>query len=209
MLPADVPVDLDRAEAQRQALAELAHPAYQQAAPSWVQRMIEDLVQRAAELAGRAADLAPGGWWGIFGLALLVGGLIAVIRWRLGPVARRTELTFTSEPETTSAQFRARAEAAAAGERWDEAITQRMRALARAAEERGLIAAGPGRTADELAAEVSAQLPSAGPALRRAVAVFDRVRYGRKGGDDAGYIRVVAADEALASAPRVDAGVPG
>lgn len=200
MLPTDVPVELDRAEAQRQALAELANVAYKQAAPSWVQRLIDWLIARASELAQRAADAAPGGWWGIFGLALLVGGLIAVVRWRLGPVARRAELTFTVEPETTAAQFRQRAEAAAAGERWEEAITQRMRALVRSAEERALITPRPGRTVDELAAEVSAQLPAAAPALSRAVAVFDQVRYGHKGGDDAGYVRVVVADNALGGA---------
>src|SRR5207342_1782676 len=53
----------------------------------------------------------------------------------------------------SGAEHRARAAAAAAAGRYDEAVRESMRAIARRLDERALLDPRPGRTADELAAE--------------------------------------------------------
>jgi hypothetical protein len=57
-------------------------------------------------------------------------------------------------------------------------------------EERGILPARVGRTADELAAEASRLLPNQGAGLRDAARLFDEVRYGERAGTAAGYERL-------------------
>ncbi len=178
LAPLDVPVDLPRDPARRLADLELADPVYGSARPGLIQRAIDwlvDWVQRAAAQAGAAA---PGGWLGILGLVLLVVVIVLFVRWRVGPVSRAGGLTLRVDPGTSAAQYRARAEEFAEAGRWEEAISARMRALVRASQERGLIDAQPGWTADEVAAEVARRVPDARAALVRAARGFDDVRYG-------------------------------
>jgi hypothetical protein len=207
MLGGDVPIDLDRQAAQREAIAELANPDYRAAQPSWLERAVGWLVDRVTEWATRASEAAPGGLWGLLGLVIVVVVAVVVIRWRIGPVARSAALEFHVDPTIPAATYRQRADQLAASGQWAPAIAERMRAIVRAAEERGLADARPGRTADELAALIAEQAPTAGADMVRAADVFDRVRYGGRPGDPRGYQQLVAADEALSHAPRVRAQV--
>ncbi|MGB7979579.1 MAG: DUF4129 domain-containing protein [Candidatus Nanopelagicales bacterium] len=208
--PFDVPIDLPRDPARRLAELELADPAYGSARPGLIQRAIDwlvDWVQRAAAQAGAAA---PGGWLGILGLVLLVIVVVLFVRWRVGPMSRASGLTFSVDPGTTAAQYRARAEQLAAAGQWDEAISARMRALVRASQERGLIDAQPGWTADEVAAEVARKVPDARAALVRAARRFDDVRYGGRPGSAEGYRELLLADTKAAEARvAVGAASPG
>ena len=186
--PVDVPVDLTRDQAQRLAELELSDPAYRAAQPSLIERAINWLVEWVQRAADRAAGAAPGGWLGILGLVLLIVVAVLFIRWRIGPVSRSAGLTFTVDPGTSAAQYRTHAEELAAAGQWDEAVSERMRALVRASQERGLIDAHPGWTADEVAAEVGQRVPDA-PRLCLAAAArtFDEVRYGGRPGSPAAY----------------------
>lgn len=196
--PGDVPVDLTREQAQRLAELELSDPAYRAAQPGFVERAITWLVEWVQRVAERAADAAPGGWLGILGLALLVVVAVLFIRWRIGPLSRAAGLTFTVDPGTSAAQYRARAEELAAVGQWDEAISQRMRALVRAGQERGLIDTHPGWTADEVAASVAEREPAARDLLSVAARTFDEVRYGGRPGSPAAYRAVAEADDRVA-----------
>ena len=198
-IPADVPVDLTRAQAQRLAELELSDPAYRAAQPGFVERAITWLVEWVQRVAQRAADAAPGGWLGILGLVLLVVVAVLFIRWRVGPLSRAAGMTFTVDPGTSAAQYRSRAEELAAAGQWDEAISQRMRALVRAGQERGLIDTHPGWTADEVAASVAERVPEARDQLTAAARTFDEVRYGGRPGSLAAYRAVAEADDGVAA----------
>lgn len=201
--PGDVPVDLTREEARRLAELELADPAYAAAEPSIWQRAIEWIIARVQEVIDGVADAAPGGWWGVLALVLVLVLVAALIRWRLGPVARTSPLALTVDPTTSAAQFRARADRAAAAGEWEAAIIDRMRALVRSGQERGLIDDRPGWTADEVSAELGAQLPGAAGALAAATRTFDEVRYGGRPATSEAHALLVRADVAAAGAPVV------
>jgi hypothetical protein len=203
----DAPIDLDRAEAARQAAAELANPAYRAAQPTWLERLVSWLMDQLSELVSRASAAAPGGWWGILGLAVVVGATVVLIRWRVGPIARNRTLELVVDPAIPASEYRDRASRSAASGDWEEAVRLRMSAIVRCAEERGLAPNRPGRTVDEFADEICEVAPSAEGPVRRAVAVFDRVRYGGQPADEPGYVALVAADDVLASAPRARAEV--
>lgn len=194
-LPVDAPVELTRDQAQRLAELELADPAYRAAQPGLVERVIRWLVEWVQRVADRAAEAAPGGWLGILGLVLLIVVAVLFIRWRIGPVSRSAGITFTVDPGTSAAQYRRHADELAAAGQWDAAVSERMRALVRASQERGLIDAHPGWTADEVADEVGLQVPGARDALTGAARTFDEVRYGGRPGSAAAYRAVAEADD--------------
>lgn len=196
--PVDVPVELTRDQAQRLAELELADPAYRAAQPGLVQRVIAWLVEWVQRAAERAAEAAPGGWLGILGLVLVVVVAVLFIRWRIGPVSRSAGLTFTVDPGMSAAQYRTNAEALAAAGQWEQAVSERMRALVRACQERGLIDAHPGWTADEVAAEVGQRVPEARDALEAAARTFDEVRYGGRPGSAGAYGALADADDLVA-----------
>ena len=193
-----MPVDLTRAQAQRLAELELSDPAYRAAQPSLVERAIRWLVEWVQRVADRAAEAAPGGWLGILGLVLLIVVAVLFIRWRIGPVSRSGGLTFTVDPGTSAAQYRAHADELAGSGQWDQAVSERMRALVRGSQERGLIDAHPGWTADEVAARWARRVPDARDSLDVAARTFDEVRYGGRPGSPAAYRAIADADDRVA-----------
>jgi hypothetical protein len=209
MLPGDVPVEVGREQGQRLAELELADPAFRAAQPGPLQRAIEWLVDQVSELARQAGEAAPGGWLGIVGFILVIVIAVLFVRWRVGPVRASGAVTFTVDPQVSAAQYRSRAEELCAQGHWEAATSQRMRALVRASQERALIDAHPGWTADEVATSVGGQLPGCAAALAEAARTFDEVRYGRRPGSAEGYRTVVAADDLLQASdpgPRRSAG---
>lgn len=205
----DAPVDLTRQQAQRLAELELSDPAYRAGQPGLIERAIRWLVEWVQEMADRASEVAPGGWIGILGLVVVVVLGVLFVRWRIGPVSRTDATTFTVDPGTSAAQYRAAADELAAAGRWEEAISQRMRALVRRCQERGLIDAHPGWTADEVAEAVGRRAPAVLGPLERAARTFDEVRYGGRPGSPAGHQAIAEADEAVANAPVTQAGPAG
>jgi hypothetical protein len=74
-----------------------------------------------------------------------------------------------------------------------------MRALARGLEESGELPERPGRTADELAAEVAVGRPEVATVVQSAARIFDEVAYGNRKGSREGYAAVVEADDLLST----------
>jgi hypothetical protein len=115
----------------------------------------------------------------------------------------------------TAAEYRRAAEQLAASGNYQEAIAERVRAIAADLEAREILLAKPARTADELAAEAALAFPAEAGELAAAARLFDDVRYGGRPGSQAGYARVRGLDGRLASAApesRPDlatAGAPG
>jgi Domain of unknown function (DUF4129) len=176
----EAPVDLSREEAREAARRELADPAYSQDDPGLVERLLIWLGRELTELFARAADATPGGWRGLVVLVILVLLIAAVVRYRLGPLARRagTRDALFDVGELSADDHRRAAEQAAGRQNWAEAIRDRLRAIVRDLEERDLLEPRLGRTAHEAALDAGRVLPSLAPDLLSAASTFEDVWYG-------------------------------
>jgi hypothetical protein len=206
--PYDVPVDLGREEAARLAQLELAKPVYAGEDEPWVQRAIRWLIEQVGELLDRAGSTSPLGWFGLLGVVLLLVLVIVVVRRRTGSLDRGSmpDLLLLGGPRS-AAEHRAEAERFAASGAYAEAVRSRLRAVVRDLEDRDLVDARPGRTADEVARDAGARLPSAAADLRLGARIFDDIWYGGRPADATSYARLVAVDSAVAAARPAPGGV--
>ncbi|GAA3541235.1 DUF4129 domain-containing protein [Amycolatopsis ultiminotia] len=204
----DVPVDIDRDPARLRAVEELRDPAYAAARPGLVQQVLQWLGQRLSDLI-EALNGVPGG---PLGLLLVLGLLIVlavVVRLRVGKVGRAAQSAgqvFAGRRQSAD-EYRRAAEAAAARGQFADAVRERFRALVRGLEERTLLDARSGRTADEAAAEAGVLLPDLAADLFAAARLFDDVHYGGRSGTEAGYRALAGLDDRVRAARPVLVGV--
>jgi hypothetical protein len=199
-LPRDVS-GVTRDGARGEARRELSKAIYHRYDDPWPVRVFRAVLHWVEHLFDRLSAHAPGGGPGAVALVVLVLALLAIARWRFGPLRREhraSAVVLPGQPVTAAGHRRA-AEDAAAGGDWQRAVVERMRATARALEEADVVTPRPGRTAVELAAEASAVSPDAGPALHSATTVFDAVSYGGRTAGPEAYATVVAADDTVAA----------
>ena len=200
-LPADVPVVIGRDEAQRLARLELAKPEYTRDDQSVVQRVIAWVLERINDLLDRVGSTSPLAWFGVLGLVALVLLVVIAVRRRTGGLGRGVSETSLFGDDTRSAsQYRAEAERFAAAGALAEAVRARLRAVVRDLEERDLVDARPGRTADEIARDAGVALPSVAGELRDGARAFDDVWYGGRHADAATYQQLVDLDAHVAAA---------
>lgn len=200
----EVPVEPDAPDARERLLDELSDPAYAESQPSWFDLLSQAVLDWLSSLRLAEGD-------GVPALALLIGGLLlaaaiaaailiyGVPRWRarsgvgvelLGDRDRRT-----------ARQLRRDAERWAAAGDWARAIADRYRAVARALDERTLVAALPGTTAHGFARAAGRVFPVEAAALEAAADRFDGVRYLDRPGTADDYALVRALDDRLEEAP--------
>lgn len=202
---------ITREGAQEAARRELSKGIYHRYDDPWPVRAFKAVAHWISHLLDGVSANAPGGGAGAFGLVLAVTALVAVARWQLGPVRRDRRVQtgpVLTDRTRTAVDHRQAAELAAAAGRWDEAVIERMRAVARHLEDRGILDVRPGRTADELAAEVIVLMPTVSTSVPEATTTFDAVAYGRRPATAASYQSVVAADEAIVAQRLSPAGRP-
>ncbi len=204
-LPLDVPVVIDREEAQRLARLELLKPEYRQEDPSWVERAVQWGLDRIGDALDFAGQVSPLNWLGIAGLVVLLVLVIIAVRWRTGTLARSASPSLFEGADRSARDHRAEAERLAAAGAYAEAVRERLRGMFRDVEERDLVDARPGRTADEIARDTAAALPSVARDVREAARIFDDVWYGGRTADAASYERVARADDAVRRAKQGDA----
>jgi hypothetical protein len=201
VLPLDVPITIGREEAQRLARLELAKPEYARDDQTLVQRAISWLVDRINDVLDAATHSSPLGWFGLLGLALVLALVVVAVRRRTGALGRASnDAALFDVGLHSAADYRAAAERYAESGAWAEAVRARLRAVVRDLEERGLVDARPGRTADEIASEAGIALPSVAVDLRSGARAFDDVWYGGRLADAGTYDRLVAVDRAVAAA---------
>ncbi len=190
------------AEARDAARRELARTPYQQAQPSLTRRALMWLYEHVVELLNKAGAALPGGRTGVLLLLLVVVALAAVVTARVRPSRRtsRTDALFALDADLTAAQHRRRADEAAGRGEHALAVRERLRAVVRELEERGVLDPRPGRTADEVAREAGALVPAVAAPLRRGVTVFDEVWYGGRTADAASYAVLVEVDATVTGA---------
>ncbi|VXB03833.1 conserved hypothetical protein [Arthrobacter sp. 9V] len=174
------PVTPDRDEARRWAVEELSNPRYPDATPGWLEQMWRDFMDWLSSLdggSGAGPDFAVP-LMVLLALVLIVAAIIFV-RPRLN--ARRAKESgdlFGDDDTVDAAGYRTRAASAADGGNWSAAVVDQFRALVRSAEERDIIDARAGRTADEAAAQLGGVFGTAQAKLIDAAGIFDAVRYG-------------------------------
>ncbi|MEU0793157.1 DUF4129 domain-containing protein [Amycolatopsis sp. NPDC005961] len=193
----DVPVDIDRDAARRAAAEELTDPKYRDAQPNFLQQIGQWLGEQLEKLLNGVSSVVPGGIWGVLLVLVLLIVLVVVVRLRTGKIARTSRAggtVFGGRRQSADDYRRSAAEAAAAG-RYDDAVRDRFRAVVRALEERALLDARSGRTADEAAAEAGTLLPNVAAELREGARLFDDVHYGGREGTETAYRTLTELDE--------------
>ncbi len=206
-IPMDIPIDIDRVEAQRRALAELAKAKYG-GIPGWVQdgfrRLLDFLESFADFLSGlggvRGGGVGPGF---VIGVVVLLAAIGLVI-WRVG-VPRWTKRSRRAEElamDSTRAatDYRADAEAAAAAGEWQVAVRERFRAMVRELEVRTVLDVRPARTAWEAAIAANRVLQDCGPDLFAGADLFSGVSYGDRPAQASDYEAMVGIDQRVTAA---------
>jgi Domain of unknown function (DUF4129) len=183
---------IGRRAARRLARRELAETGFWQRVLDWIARLLHG-----------SGSLVPGGWFGLVALAALAVLAIAVaLAWARPGRQRRPAAPVLGPEGRSAAQHRQEAERLAAAGAYAAAIIEGVRAIAADLDEREILPARPGRTADELAEEAGRELPALAAGLRTVIQLFDDVRYGDRDGTRSGYAMVSSvAAEARAARP--------
>lgn len=176
----DAPIIIGGGDARHAAQQELTKRIYHTHDRPLLERAMSALAHWLEHVIDRAASASPGG---ATGLVLIVIGVIAMlvaIRVGLGPLAssaRGAGPLFESTAQDADGHRRAADAFAAAGD-YSAAIRERLRAVVRELEQRGVLEPRAGRTADEAALDAGRVLPDLDGALRAAARSFDDVWYG-------------------------------
>ena len=205
-MSAEPPVLPDAEEARRWAAEELAKPEYRQAAPGWLESFWEGILEWLRSLDASSADAGPlpSSLIGI-AIAVVIAAGVMLARPRLNAKVRQARKVFGTDSLLTAADYRQRAETAAAAAQWGDAVVDRFRALVRSAEDRTILNPQPGRTADEVARELALPFGAYAHRLNHAARTFDAVRYGTHPALQADYLGIAGLDAELQSArPAVD-----
>lgn len=196
-----VDTELSREAARELARRELQDPKYDEAQPSLVVRLLGKAIDAIRDLFDRASGNVPGGRGGLVVVLLVVVALVVLVLLKVRPAASggRGGAVFTSGRALSAEEHRALAHDFAARGELAEAVRERLRAIVRELESRGVLDPRPGRTADEVAREAGQLVPSLAEALRRGATTFDEVWYGGRDADRASYDVLVEVDRLVTS----------
>lgn len=195
--------DAARDAAQR----ELSRREYDDAQPPLLLRVMGRVLRALGDLLdGATAGIGNGTLARVLLLAVLAG-VVTVALLRLGPLGRQraTGAVFGDGAVRTAAQHRQAGDALAAEGRFAEAVRERLRAVVRELEARGVLDPRPGRTAGEVARDAGATVPALAGDLRRGAAVFDEVWYGGRAATAHDHTALVELDERVRTTRLVDA----
>jgi hypothetical protein len=194
-------IGVGRDDARDAARRELSKRIYHSDDPTLVQRVIELILGWIGDLVAFASRGLPGGWPAIIAVIVLITLVVVAVRLGVGPVRRtRGRAPLLTDAPRTAADHRAAAESHAAAGDYAAAIAERLRAIAAALDDRAVVAARPGLTADELADQAGRALPAFTDRLRAAARLFDDVRYGDRPATADGYATLTSLDTDLQAA---------
>jgi cbb3-type cytochrome oxidase subunit 3 len=197
--PADAPLDPSPGEARSWLQRELLDPEYHQQnvverLVTWLERHLDGGLATAGLLSTAAAIL----------IFLLLLGALAWLLSRIQRTRRARTATgpVLSHEVVTAAELRARAEAALAEGRPEEALVDGFRAMAVRQVERGRLDDSPGATAHEVALLLATEYPQHGAAVGDNALLFDLVLYGDRPATTEQATGVLILDDELAGAAR-------
>lgn len=204
-----VPVDPDAPEARDWVLRELANREYAEAQPTWFDRLATALWEWLSSL--RFDPGAGGQGLGVLLVVLLLIALLVAAYFIFGRPAfsRRSGVSgelFGDDDERDAAAMRRAAERSASEGRWNEAVADMFRAIARGLAERTVVSTLPGTTAQDFAVRARRAFPEHSAALAASADDFDSVRYLDRDATRHEYDRVAALEATLRTArPDLDA----
>jgi len=143
----------------------------------WVTETLDKLLDSAGRLANSGVSLV---------ITVLVAlAVIALMVWVLPRVRREPAIpapdgTVLRDLTITSRTYRDRAAKALDDGRYDDAVLDGFRAVARDMSDRTLLDDAPGRTAHEVSLALASPFPDFATRLARAADLFDSVRYGHR-----------------------------
>ncbi|PJJ61689.1 uncharacterized protein DUF4129 [Compostimonas suwonensis] len=201
----EVPVDPDAPEARQWLLDELGKPQYQAARPNWFDELAQSIWEWFQSLTVPDGS-AFGGLVPLIVIVLVAAAVVVAVLVfglpRLNRRAPRSVPLFGAHDDRTAEQLRAAAQNAAAGGRWNDAVQDLFRALARSLVDRTVVLVTPGTTAHEFAVRAGAGFPDHAAELLAVSRIFDGVRYLGETATLERYESVRALDAALtASTP--------
>ncbi|HEY7104648.1 MAG TPA: DUF4129 domain-containing protein [Mycobacteriales bacterium] len=206
-LAAVAPVGRD--EARRAAERELSKGIYHRGEPGPVTRAFETVIDWIDRFLDRLAAGAPGGSLGALVLLAIVLVVAGVVLWWTGPIRRGARIRqphVELSGDVGTDEHRRRADEHATAGRFAEAVRERMRAIVRELETRGVPDPRPGRTADEVAREAGAAVPTIAGDLRAAAVTFDEIWYGGRPATPQADALMRQTDDRVRRAPMVLAG---
>lgn len=195
---ADPPLDPTPDEARSELRRELLKPEYYednliQRLLTWLQRQLDKGVEAAVDLPPLQTFAA------MLVAVLLVGALVWLAsRARASARAPGGKQAVLTDEVVTAAELRARAEAALAAGRHEDALVDGFRALAARQVERGRLDDTPGATAHEVAGVLAGEYPDRRSRVDAAAALFDAVLYGDRPATHAQAADVLTLDDELA-----------
>lgn len=194
---ADPPLDPNGDEGRSLLRRELARPEYNDT--NVVERILNWFGRQFEDGVGTAQDIpAVGTFLAIVVLLLIAVGIgLLASRARSTARARSERAPALADEVITAAELRARAEAALAAGRFDDALVDAYRALAVRQVERGRLEDLPQATAHELAAGLGAEFPAQRHLVDRSADLFDSVLYGDHPATRAQAVDVLALDDEL------------
>lgn len=196
------PVDPDRQEARKWAVDELSKPVYRDAQPDWLTELWRHFMDWLRSLNTGEAAIDSGVAVPAIGVtvAVLIALAIILARPRLNARRRPAGDVVDADPAISPAEYRRRAEAAAARSDWRTAVVEQFRAIVRSAEDRTVIDPLPGRTADEVAGQLAGAFGGHAAELRQAADLFDAIRYGSAEASARDHNGMIELDQFLESA---------
>ena len=190
-------VDPTPAEARRWLRDELSGPDYHD---PWLDTVIRWVLEQLGKLLEGANNLANGGLSPVI-TALMAVVVIALLAWvlpkvRRNLVAARQDEAVLMDPTITPGTYRTLASGAFADGRYDDAVLDGFRAIAKDMSDRTLLDDSPGRTAHEVSLELAQPFPHHAAQLAQAANIFDAVRYGHRHAtsEQAGHVRALDAE---------------
>lgn len=205
-----VPVEPDADQARNWLEDELSKAEYQDAQPGLLERAVAKILEFLDELLSGIQGV--GAPTGILLLALgalvLLALAVLVVRPRLNARKKPAGLFDETGADQDAASHRALAEDAARSGDWDTALTERLRAILRSAEERVILDPRPGRTASEAGSSLSAVFPGAAAEILWLSRRFDEIRYGGSRAAEPDARRAAELDAQLLRSQPAAAGMP-
>jgi hypothetical protein len=141
----------------------------------WISALVGRILQGAGHVAGLSGAIT----------VLIALAVIALLVWVL-PKVRRERVVATTDGAVlddvtiTPAHYRDLAAQARRDGRFDDAVLDGFRAIAKDMSDRGVLDDAPGRTAHEVALALTSPFPDHADRLVRAADLFDSVRYGHR-----------------------------
>ncbi|PVE18592.1 DUF4129 domain-containing protein [Arthrobacter sp. Bz4] len=198
-----VPVVPDDEEARGWLEDELAQGRYQEAEPNFLERIATTILEWLGSIFAdlRPLEAGPGTLLLALGAAVVIAAAVWLVKPRLNARNKRARTgVFSGDTVRTAQEHRGLAAAAAGSREWDIALTERLRAVIRSAEERGIIDRQPGRTAGETGVQLRAAFGAIGADTLWLADRFNEVHYGNLPAHESDYQRATAVDVLLATA---------